>query len=203
MIGPQTLLPTGVRRSACACSTTCARASQDCDVVVMLRLQNERMSGALLPSAQEYFKHYGLTADKLALAQPRRDRHAPRADEPRRRDRFDRRRRPALGDPAAGDLRHRGAHGGDEHPGRQLMRLHIKNGRVVDPASGKDGTGELFVADGEDFRPERRKSRPRHRREGPGASRRASSTSRRGCASRATSTRRRSNRRWTPRSPAA
>jgi aspartate carbamoyltransferase catalytic subunit len=36
----------------------------------MLRLQNERMKGALLPSAQEYFKQYGLTADKLALAKP-------------------------------------------------------------------------------------------------------------------------------------
>ena len=44
---------------------------KDCDVVVMLRLQNERMRGALLPSAQEYFKHYGLNADKLGLA--RRD----------------------------------------------------------------------------------------------------------------------------------
>ena len=41
-----------------------------CDVVVMLRLQNERMKGALLPSAGEYFKHYGLTSEKLALAKP-------------------------------------------------------------------------------------------------------------------------------------
>jgi len=41
---------------------------KDCDVVVMLRLQNERMRGALLPSAQEFFKHYGLTEDKLAAA---------------------------------------------------------------------------------------------------------------------------------------
>jgi aspartate carbamoyltransferase catalytic subunit len=41
---------------------------RDCDVVVMLRLQNERMRGALLPSAQEFFKNYGLTSDKLALA---------------------------------------------------------------------------------------------------------------------------------------
>ena len=39
-----------------------------CDVVVMLRLQSERMKGALLPSSGEYFRHYGLTADKLALA---------------------------------------------------------------------------------------------------------------------------------------
>jgi len=43
---------------------------RDCDVVVMLRLQSERMKGALLPSAGEYFKQYGLTQDKLALAKP-------------------------------------------------------------------------------------------------------------------------------------
>jgi len=41
-----------------------------CDVVVMLRLQSERMRGALLPSPGEYFKHYGLTAEKLAMAKP-------------------------------------------------------------------------------------------------------------------------------------
>jgi aspartate carbamoyltransferase catalytic subunit len=40
------------------------------DVIVMLRLQNERMGGALLPSAQEFNKHYGLTGDKLAAAKP-------------------------------------------------------------------------------------------------------------------------------------
>jgi aspartate carbamoyltransferase catalytic subunit len=40
------------------------------DVVMMLRLQNERMQGALLPSPQEYFKFYGLTPEKLALARP-------------------------------------------------------------------------------------------------------------------------------------
>jgi aspartate carbamoyltransferase catalytic subunit len=41
-----------------------------CDVVIMLRLQNERMSGALLPSSQEFFKRYGLTQERLALAKP-------------------------------------------------------------------------------------------------------------------------------------
>ncbi len=40
------------------------------DVVIMLRLQNERMSGALLPSAGEYFESWGLTEEKLALAKP-------------------------------------------------------------------------------------------------------------------------------------
>jgi aspartate carbamoyltransferase catalytic subunit len=43
---------------------------KDVDVVIMLRLQNERMRGALLPSAQEFFKSYGLTPEKLAHAKP-------------------------------------------------------------------------------------------------------------------------------------
>ncbi|MGC8073832.1 hypothetical protein ACP3W1_25050, partial [Salmonella enterica] len=43
---------------------------KDVDVIIMLRLQNERMKGALLPSAGEYFKNYGLTPEKLALAKP-------------------------------------------------------------------------------------------------------------------------------------
>jgi aspartate carbamoyltransferase catalytic subunit len=43
---------------------------KDVDVVIMLRLQQERMTGALLPSAAEFFKSYGLTPDKLALARP-------------------------------------------------------------------------------------------------------------------------------------
>ena len=41
-----------------------------CDVIIMLRLQNERMSGALLPSSQEYFKSFGLTEKRLELAKP-------------------------------------------------------------------------------------------------------------------------------------
>ena len=40
------------------------------DVVMMLRLQNERMNGAFLPSTGEYFKFYGLTANKLSQAKP-------------------------------------------------------------------------------------------------------------------------------------
>jgi aspartate carbamoyltransferase catalytic subunit len=46
------------------------RGLEGADVVVMLRLQNERMNGPLLPSAQEFFKSYGLTAEKLARAKP-------------------------------------------------------------------------------------------------------------------------------------
>ena len=45
-------------------------AIPDADVIITLRLQNERMSGALLPSSQEYFKSFGLTPEKLRLAKP-------------------------------------------------------------------------------------------------------------------------------------
>jgi len=68
VIGPQTLLPAGVEALGVRVFHDMREGLSDCDVVVMLRLQSERMRGALLPSAQEYFKHYGLTADKLALA---------------------------------------------------------------------------------------------------------------------------------------
>jgi aspartate carbamoyltransferase catalytic subunit len=42
----------------------------DVDVIIMVRLQNERMKGALLPSTREFFKLYGLTPERLALAKP-------------------------------------------------------------------------------------------------------------------------------------
>ena len=70
VIGPQTLIPTGVEALGVHVYRDMREGLKGCDAVVMLRLQNERMRGALLPSAQEFFKHYGLTADKLALAAP-------------------------------------------------------------------------------------------------------------------------------------
>jgi aspartate carbamoyltransferase catalytic subunit len=69
-IGPQTLLPTAVGALGVRVFNDMRAGLDGCDVVVMLRLQNERMKGALLPSAGEYFKHYGLTPEKLALAKP-------------------------------------------------------------------------------------------------------------------------------------
>jgi aspartate carbamoyltransferase catalytic subunit len=68
VIGPRTLIPADVERLGVRVFHDMAQGIKDCDVVVMLRLQNERMNGALLPSASEFFKCYGLTADKLALA---------------------------------------------------------------------------------------------------------------------------------------
>jgi aspartate carbamoyltransferase catalytic subunit len=70
VIGPKTLLPEGVENMGVQVYNDMARGLNDVDVVIMLRLQNERMNGALLPTAQEYFKYYGLTQEKLALARP-------------------------------------------------------------------------------------------------------------------------------------
>ncbi|HEY7787275.1 MAG TPA: aspartate carbamoyltransferase catalytic subunit, partial [Casimicrobiaceae bacterium] len=68
VIAPRTLLPTCVESLGVRVYNDMREGLRDCDVIVMLRLQNERMKGALLPSAGEYFKHYGLTSEKLALA---------------------------------------------------------------------------------------------------------------------------------------
>ena len=69
-IGPLTLLPAGLEQMGLRVFTDMREGLRDVDVVIMLRLQSERMRGGLLPSSHEYFKHYGLTAEKLALARP-------------------------------------------------------------------------------------------------------------------------------------
>jgi aspartate carbamoyltransferase catalytic subunit len=68
VIGPRTLLPGGLEQMGVRVFTDMNLGLKDVDVVIMLRLQNERMNGALLPSTQEYFKQYGLTPERLALA---------------------------------------------------------------------------------------------------------------------------------------
>jgi aspartate carbamoyltransferase catalytic subunit len=69
-IGPETLLPKHLDKLGVQVYHDMNEGLKDVDVVIMLRLQNERMNGALLPSAGEYFRHYGLTPQKLALAKP-------------------------------------------------------------------------------------------------------------------------------------
>ena len=69
-VGPQTLLPTAIEKMGVRVCHDLDSGLKDCDVVIMLRLQNERMNGDLLPSAREYFSCYGLTPEKLALAKP-------------------------------------------------------------------------------------------------------------------------------------
>jgi aspartate carbamoyltransferase catalytic subunit len=70
VIGPKTLIPTAVERMGVSVFHDMHRGLEGVDVVIMLRLQNERMAGPLLPSAHEFFKSYGLNADKLSRAKP-------------------------------------------------------------------------------------------------------------------------------------
>lgn len=69
-IAPLTLLPGGLEQMGVRVFTDINAGLKGVDVIIMLRLQSERMNGALLPSAQEYFKSYGLTPERLALAKP-------------------------------------------------------------------------------------------------------------------------------------
>lgn len=68
VIGPHTLLASNLDQMGVRVFTDINQGLKGVDVIIMLRLQNERMNGALLPSAQEYFKSYGLTLERLALA---------------------------------------------------------------------------------------------------------------------------------------
>lgn len=70
VIAPITLLPQQVERLGVRVYHDMKSGLRDVDVLMMLRLQKERMQGAYLPSSEEYFKYYGLTPEKLKLARP-------------------------------------------------------------------------------------------------------------------------------------
>ncbi|GHF37576.1 aspartate carbamoyltransferase catalytic subunit [Seohaeicola zhoushanensis] len=70
LIGPPTLMPAGVADLGCEVYGDMAEGLKDVDVVMMLRLQKERMDGGFIPSEREYYHRYGLDAEKLALAKP-------------------------------------------------------------------------------------------------------------------------------------
>ncbi|HEY8553368.1 MAG TPA: aspartate carbamoyltransferase catalytic subunit [Burkholderiales bacterium] len=70
VVAPRTLLPTGVESLGVVPYYDMRAGLEGVDVVMMLRLQRERMTGALIPSPQEYFNLYGLTPDKLRYAKP-------------------------------------------------------------------------------------------------------------------------------------
>ena len=69
-VGPKTLVPGDLQGMGVRVCHDMNEGIKDADVIIMLRLQNERMSGGMLPSAGEFYKHYGLSQDKLQLAKP-------------------------------------------------------------------------------------------------------------------------------------
>ena len=70
VVAPSTLLPAGVERLGVTAFRSMREGLEDCDVVMMLRLQLERMNGSYVPSVKEYFSRYGLDAAKLDFAKP-------------------------------------------------------------------------------------------------------------------------------------
>ena len=70
VVGPTTLLPIGIENMGAKVFTNMREGLKDADIVMMLRLQRERMNGSFVPSVKEYFRYFGLDAEKLALAKP-------------------------------------------------------------------------------------------------------------------------------------
>ncbi len=70
VVGPTTLLPLGIENMGAKVFTNMREGLKDADIVMMLRLQRERMNGSFVPSVKEYFRYFGLDAEKLALAKP-------------------------------------------------------------------------------------------------------------------------------------
>ncbi|TPK70767.1 aspartate carbamoyltransferase catalytic subunit [Mesorhizobium sp. B2-3-14] len=68
VVAPSTLLPSGIDRMGVIVCRSMAEGLKDADVVMMLRLQRERMEGAFVPSVREYFRYFGLDAEKLKAA---------------------------------------------------------------------------------------------------------------------------------------
>jgi len=70
VIAPSTLLPPGIERCGVEVYRDMREGLRDADIVMMLRLQRERMSGSFVPSLQEYFHYFGLDEKKLGYAKP-------------------------------------------------------------------------------------------------------------------------------------
>ena len=70
IVAPRTLVPPGLESLGVTVHHHLREGLAGADVVILLRLQNERMQGALLPSSHEYFQYYGVTEEKLAVADP-------------------------------------------------------------------------------------------------------------------------------------
>ena len=65
-----TLVPPGIEALGVHVTTSVDEAVRDADVIMMLRIQQERMQGAFVPSLREYYQLFGLTAERVALAKP-------------------------------------------------------------------------------------------------------------------------------------
>ena len=68
VIAPKTLMPVSIEKLGAKAFTDMKKGLDGCDIVMMLRLQNERMQGSFLPSKREYYEFFGLSPEKLKFA---------------------------------------------------------------------------------------------------------------------------------------
>ena len=165
VIAPKTLLPEGIEQYGVRVFTDMNEGLRDVDVVIMLRLQRERMQGGLLPSEGEFYKLYGLTTQRLALARP--DAIVMHPGPINRGVEIE----SAVADgpqsvilnqsPTASPSAWRAVHG-DERPDRAapdrfririrgaavMVATRILGARVIDPNSGRDEVADIFLQDG-------------------------------------------------------
>ncbi|MCA0295437.1 MAG: aspartate carbamoyltransferase catalytic subunit [Actinobacteria bacterium] len=70
LVAPPTLLPTGIDSWGCEVTSDFDAVLDSCDIVMMLRVQRERMAGGFFPTEREYTERYGLTEERLAALKP-------------------------------------------------------------------------------------------------------------------------------------
>ncbi len=68
IVAPKTLMPKSIEKLGAKAFTDMKKGLESCDIVMMLRLQNERMQGSFLPSKREYYEYFGLTPEKIKYA---------------------------------------------------------------------------------------------------------------------------------------
>ena len=144
-------------------TTSIDEAVEGADVVMMLRIQHERMHGHFIPSVREYFTLFGLTPERMRRAAPDAIVMHPGPMNRGVEIDSDVADGPGLGDSRAGRQRRRRPHGGAvsavaggnadggttrRHEGDALMKMMLKGGRVIDPANGRDGAFDVLIEDG-------------------------------------------------------
>ena len=161
VVAPSTLLPPGIERFGVEVARDMREGLAGADIVMMLRLQRERMNGSFVPSMSEYFHYFGLDEKKLAYAKPDALVMHPGPMNRGVEIDSDRRRRRAVADPRTGRDGRRGAHGGAGSAVARTCRMRdvaccrmtrrpilLANARIVDPSRDLDFAGDLLIADG-------------------------------------------------------
>ena len=184
VIAPKTLLPIGIEQYGVKVYTDMTEGLKDVDVVIMLRLQRERMAGGLLPSEGEFYRLFGLTTARLAGAKP--DAIVMHPGPINRGVEIE----SAVADGPHSVILNQvtygiaDAHGGAVHgheranraasirAGERPVKLSILGARVIDPGQRPGSSHRSSPGSRQDHRPRRRASRfqrqPDHRRQRPG-----------------------------------